>query len=79
MWCDEDRSVPEIFSMAEELLEVMRPKAYDDLLLTYLNVMCPKNGFASSKMRRPRVVDGAEMNDRFRWRRRRRTRRSRRG
>ena len=42
--------------MAEELLEVMRPKAYDDLLLNYLNAMCPKNSFASSKMRRPRVA-----------------------
>lgn len=54
---EDDRNVPEIFSMAEELLEVMRPKAYDDLLLNYLNVMCPKNNFASSKMRRPRVVE----------------------
>ena len=45
---EDDRNVPEIFSMAEELLEVMRPKAYDDLLL---------NNFASSKMRRPRVVE----------------------
>ena len=56
--CSDDvRSVPEIFAMAEELLEVMRPKAYDDLLLNYLNVMCPKNDFASSKMRRPRVIE----------------------
>lgn len=51
------RSVPEIFSVAEELLDVMKPQAYDDDLITYLNILCPKNSFASSKMRRPRVSE----------------------
>lgn len=57
---DDDRSVPEIFSVAEELLDVMKPQSYDDDLLVYMNILCPKNSFASSKMRRPRVSEGDE-------------------
>ena len=50
------RSVPEIFSIATEFIELMRPKPYDDDLLTYMSIMCPKkDSFANSKMRRPRV------------------------
>lgn len=47
--------MPEIFSTAEELTELMKPQPYDDDLITYLNIMCPKNSFANSKMRKPRV------------------------
>ena len=57
---DDDRSVPEIFSVAEELLDVMKPQSYDDDLLVHMNILCPKNSFASSKMRRPRVSEGDE-------------------
>lgn len=50
------RSVPEIFSIATEFIELMKPKPYDDDLLTYMSIMCPKkDSFANSKMRKPRV------------------------
>ena len=50
------RSVPEIFAIATEFTELMKPKPYDDDLLTYMNIMCPKkDSFSNSKMRKPRV------------------------
>ena len=47
--------MPEIFAYAEELTTLVPPEPDDVELPVYLNALCPKNSFTSSKMRKPRV------------------------
>ena len=52
------RSVPEVFVAADELLAIMQPQAYDSDIMVYLNNLCSKKDFGSTKMRKPHVGDG---------------------
>lgn len=52
------RSVPEVFTFAEEILEIMKPQPYDGDILVYMNNLCSKKDFGSTKMRKPHVGDG---------------------
>lgn len=51
-----NRSMPEIFTIAEELLNLMTPQFYDNDIMVYLNNLCPaKKDFSNTKMRKPHV------------------------
>ena len=52
------RSVPEVFVVADELLAIMQPQPYDSDIMVYLNNLCSKKDFGSTKMRKPHVGDG---------------------
>ena len=52
------RSVPEVFVAADELLAIMQPQPYDGDIMVYLNNLCSKKDFGSTKMRKPHVGDG---------------------
>ena len=52
------RSVPEVFVAADELLAIMQPQPYDSDIMVYLNNLCSKKDFGSTKMRKPHVGNG---------------------
>ena len=47
-----------MFAAADEILQIMKPQPYDGDILVYLNNLCSKKDFGSTKMRKPHVGDG---------------------
>lgn len=49
-----------MFTIADELTNVLKPREYDGDILVYLNNMCSKKDFGSTKMRKPHVREREE-------------------